>query len=190
MNEEIQLAPPGELTIPVRDGVELRLVDPATSPEMFALIQKNLDRFKPYINWADEVYNEEDRFRGFMFQLDQYYAGTAYPMAIWVDSKIVGTVDIRDIGSEDGAEVGYLIDEDYKGQGIVKQSLLTLIDFARSRHQIDRIRLNTMEDNAASRGLAESMGFEVASITPITEGRFVGRNEANYVKVYEQQEAA
>ncbi len=188
MNEELQLAPSEAPVIPVKAGVELRLVDPETAPEMFALVQKNLGRLEPFVAWADEVYSEEDRFKGFMFQLEQYNAGTAYPMTIWVDGKPAGMVDIRDIGSEEGAEVGCWIDEDHEGQRIVKDSLIALIDFARARHKIDRIRWTAMEDNDSSLGLAKSLGFEPVSITPITEGKFEGRNEVIYAKTYEPRQ--
>jgi RimJ/RimL family protein N-acetyltransferase len=190
MSEEAQLEPVESPVIPVREGIELRLVDPNTSPEMFAIVQKNMERLKPFVAWAGEVYSEEDRFKGFMFQLDQFKAGTAYPMTIWAENKPIGMADIRDIGSELGAEIGYWIDEDYEGQGIVTQSLQNLIDFARSRHDISRINLNTMSDNDASKNVAERLGFELADSTVLDEGRFAGRTENHYIKIYANEQAS
>ncbi len=189
MTQEIHSALLENLTVPVDRGIELQLVSPELDVEMYALIKKNLDHLSswisPEIAGAIEAFGEEDRITGHLLQLEAYNAGNAYPMALYVQDRLAGMVNIRNIGSEEGAEVDYWIDKEHTGKGIASRSVQSLIDFACERHQINKVVLNTYEDNEQSSKLAIRLGFVQEGIKENEEGIW----EKHFVKIYEPRHA-
>ncbi len=180
MSEHAPLVAAEALTIPVDQGIELRLVGEEMRPELFALIVKNRRHLSPWVSWARTLDTETDKITGWLIN------ATSYLMGIFVEGQLSGMVDIRDLRNPEGAEVGVWVDEDHTGQALATRSLAELIDFARSRHPIKRIRYNTYENNDASSGVAVSLGFRHTS-TGINEE---ARREKRYVKEYDEAKEA
>lgn len=168
--------------IQVREGVELRLLTKQNADEMYASVLKNQDHLAPWVFWAGDSFSSEKNLEMLAQNEAGYKSGTAYATGIYVDGKLAGSTDIRDIGSSNGAEIGYWIDKDYLGQNLATDAAEALITFARSRHDIPKIVLHTMVGNEASSRVAEKLGF---SFDKVIKNQEQGIEEKRYVKEYE-----
>lgn len=76
------------------------------------------------------------------------------------DNRVIGKAVLHSIhkGSR-RAEVGYLLDPDYWGQGMMKEALTALIGHAFGALELRRLEADIDPDNSASRALLERLGF-------------------------------
>ena len=76
---------------------------------------------------------------------------------------IVGQVTMGGIayGSLRSAYIGYWIDERFSRRGIMSLSVAMVADFAFRTLRLHRLELNIRPENAASRAVAEKVGFRL-----------------------------
>ena len=84
-----------------------------------------------------------------------------------VESKIIGMIDFsnghRKRISHTG-EFGMSVSKDFRDQGIGSLLILSLVNWARSNSDIEKIGLNVHSNNARAIALYKKMGFEVEGV--------------------------
>ena len=171
------------LNIKVDDSVELRLLNHETDDSVYALIMQNYDYLKEWVFWVNEKFDRKLAKHFTDLNLQSFAEQKAYIMGVYVDGKLVGSVDVRDIVPGDSAEVGYWIAEDFTGRGLASRCTMSLIDYVRQKHGVKHFYLLTLVDNIASVRVAEKMGFTFDSIVHNDKYNI---QEKRYVKNYEQ----
>lgn len=85
-----------------------------------------------------------------------------YCFGIWENekAKLIGFIRIFKIEWDvPKADLGYFIDQNYGGQGIMTEVMQRIIQFAFNQLGIERLRIRTAMDNYASQRLARKCGF-------------------------------
>ena len=76
------------------------------------------------------------------------------------DNRVIGKVALHSIHKKSRrAEVGYLLNPEYWGQGLMKEAMTALIDHAFDSMELRRLEADIDPDNSASRALLERLGF-------------------------------
>jgi ribosomal-protein-alanine N-acetyltransferase len=88
-------------------------------------------------------------------------AGRSLPLAITYDGRLVGQVTASNVvrGAFDSAYVGYWIDQDVAGRGVLPTALALLIDHCFGPVGLHRVEANVRPENTASRRAIEKLGF-------------------------------
>lgn len=78
--------------------------------------------------------------------------GRSLPFVIWAEGRMVGQLSIGGIawGSLRSAYIGYWIDREYAGRGIVPRAVAMAIDFSFLDLQLHRVEVNVRPENVAS----------------------------------------
>jgi RimJ/RimL family protein N-acetyltransferase len=80
-------------------------------------------------------------------------------------SEVIGDIGFHGPPSETGiVEIGYGIVEQYRGLGLVGESVVAVCGLAWSRPEVTRIIARTDEDNAASAGVLRHAGFREVGV--------------------------
>ncbi|MFJ9468094.1 GNAT family N-acetyltransferase [Streptomyces caniferus] len=89
--------------------------------------------------------------------------GSELPMAIAVTAeggwRLVGAVNLLIDGSTRSGEVGYWLDADHQGRGLVTRAVTAVLDHAFGPLGLHRVVLETTTTNARSQGVARRLGF-------------------------------
>jgi len=87
--------------------------------------------------------------------------GRVLPWAVDFHGQLVGQVTMGGItyGSLRSAYLGYWIDQRFSGRGITSLAVAMASDFGFQRLRLHRMELNIRPENAASRAVAEKIGF-------------------------------
>ena len=77
-----------------------------------------------------------------------------------LSKKVIGSISIWNLKQEDvSGELGYGIIPDFQGQGFMKESLLSVIDYAFEEMKLNKLFAYTEEENENSIKLLEKSGF-------------------------------
>ncbi|MDQ1128044.1 GNAT family N-acetyltransferase [Microbacterium sp. SORGH_AS_0888] len=139
-------------------GYALALRTPDTVAEMHRLTLKNLDRLREWEPWAQGEQSLEATASFTGMQLERFAAGTLLPTAIARDGVLIGSASLRLDSYLGTAELGYWIDEEEQGKGVVFRACTALLDHAREAGAA-RVEIRTAVANVRSRRLAERLGF-------------------------------
>ncbi|WP_044442327.1 GNAT family N-acetyltransferase [Agreia bicolorata] len=131
----------------------------ATVEMMHHLTEKNLDRLRRWEPWAQGAQTESDLATFTEFQLGQFARGAAIPTVIFRGDEAVGSASLKLDAYLATAELGYWIDRDEEGKGIVSRACTALIEHARDIGST-RVEIRTAALNERSCRVAERLGFE------------------------------
>jgi ribosomal-protein-alanine N-acetyltransferase len=88
-------------------------------------------------------------------------AGRALPFAVVVDGRLAGQVSVSSIvrGAFDCGYVGYWVDEQVAGRGVLPTALALVLDHCFGPVGLHRVEADVRPENAASRRVVDKLGF-------------------------------
>jgi ribosomal-protein-serine acetyltransferase len=139
------------------DGVRIRSLDPGDAEALFAVVEANRDRLRPWMPWEDSTRSPDD-IRDFI-ERARASSSDAEANGIWVDGELAGTVGMRIDTLANAAEIGYWIDGRHEGRGIVTRGCRRFIDEAFGAFGLHRVSLHAATTNVRSLAVAERLGM-------------------------------
>lgn len=150
-------------------GVVLRAVTIDDSAALAEAYRKNRDHLAPWDPERSEAFYTESGQESATRQLllDQA-AGTALPLVLAEASRIVGRVNLTGIvrGAFQSANLGYWIDADHAGRGLMTAAVGVAVDLARDDLRLHRIQAGTLLHNVASQTVLKRCGFVEFGLAP------------------------
>jgi ribosomal-protein-serine acetyltransferase len=147
--------------ITVNNDIKLKLRDITDSEETFALIDSNRSHLRQWLSWVDSVKEVEDvRSSAESAQL-QFEANNGAQFGIWLNDKLVGTIAFHYYDwTNRSTSIGYWIDQNYQGQGIMVNSCRALVDYAFADLKMNRVEICCAPQNIRSRAIPQRLGFK------------------------------
>ncbi|WP_205474037.1 GNAT family N-acetyltransferase [Nocardioides sp. SYSU D00038] len=98
----------------------------------------------------------------------QARAGTTYPFVIEVDGRFAGQVTVNNIvrGSAQFASVGYWIDKDFAGRGVMPRAAALVVDHCFQVAGLHRIEVCIRPENTNSLRVVEKLGLHEVGYAP------------------------
>jgi ribosomal-protein-alanine N-acetyltransferase len=98
----------------------------------------------------------------------QARAGTTYPFAIDVGGSFAGQVTVNNIvrGSAQFASVGYWLDRQYAGRGVMPRAVAMVIDHCFGAAGLHRIEVAIRPENSNSLRVVEKLGLQEVGYAP------------------------
>jgi ribosomal-protein-serine acetyltransferase len=143
----------------VDDEVSLELAELHHAPALFALVDRNRDHLRPWMPWVDATATVEDSRAFLTFVRGEYAAGRQFHCNVLRDGVLVGGMGMRFDRPHDGCEVGYWIDREATGHGIVTRGARALTEAAFREMGMRRVAIRAGVENVRSRAVPERLGF-------------------------------
>ncbi|VVN88251.1 GNAT family N-acetyltransferase [Pseudomonas fluorescens] len=128
--------------------------------EYFSRNQKHLESSMP--ERTSEFYTRAF-WQGQMsrYQLSRS-AGTEWRFALFDSEKVIGVINFDQIvkGPFQACYLGYSIDSEYQGKGLMREALSQTISFVVRELDLNRVMANYEPSNQRSARLLKSLGFE------------------------------
>ena len=92
--------------------------------------------------------------------------GTGYGFGIFVEGQLVGEITLSSIqrGPFQNAFIGYWVDEERAGEGLVPEATVTVLRFAFEELRLHRVEIAIVPRNRASRRVVEKLGLREESV--------------------------
>ncbi len=164
--------------LPVDDRISLVLAEERHARRMCELIVRNQQRLARWEPWAEQPQTIHGTRAYIRAGLEDFVRGRQVSTIIALErgTHMVGRCGLRINPFAASADVGYWVDGDYEGQGIVRRATEALIETAFRELGLNRVELRTSVGNQRSRRLAERLGFKYQGVLPAAL-RFAQRND-------------
>ena len=140
----------------------IRLPTLLDAEELFALVDKNRKRLKEFLPSLDYITKVEDIREFIKKALIGHANGESFVNLLLKDNKIIGCLGLNTIDNQNrSAEVGYWIDEDFSGKGLLTTALKELTTKSFEKFNIHRIVIKASTQNPRSCAVAERLGFKL-----------------------------
>lgn len=146
--------------IEVNERITLHAADERFVHELHQLIVKNRDWLQQFLDWPQYVRTVEDTRKTVQGNIMLHQRGYAKMFMIVRDGLLVGVLAFNSIEPlNKTAYIGYWLDEDVQGEGILSLSMQAMIDFYARRGDIRRFVIKCRVQNSASNQVAQRNGF-------------------------------
>ena len=108
-------------------------------------------------------------FRSLVWRLHrQARAGTTYPFAVEVGGRFAGQITVNNVvrGSAQFASVGYWLDREYAGRGVMPRAVAMVIDHCFAEAGLHRIEIAIRPENSNSLRVVEKLGLHEVGYAP------------------------
>jgi ribosomal-protein-serine acetyltransferase len=158
--------------IDLGDGAYLRLYVPGDARMVFATVDRERERLRRWLPWVDATTGPADT-QAFI-EATIGTEGREYAYGIFAADGLAGGIGLHTDRENRSAMIGYWIDAEHEGRGLVTRSSRALTDIAFRDLGMHRVWLSADVKNTRSRAVAERLGFHLEGIhrgDSLREGR-------------------
>lgn len=140
--------------------LELRQLQPADAPALFAVVDANRKKLRVWLPWVDATRKLQDSEKYIASALQENANSRAFTCGIWSDGVLVGVIGHNRIDWAN--RIGfpaYWLAPDSEGRGIMTQCCRVVIDHAFGLLQLDRLVLAAATENHRAQKIPEKLGF-------------------------------
>lgn len=145
--------------------IELQLLQPHHSIELFHLVNRNryhLQKWLPWVNSFTSIEQYNHLICKWMQQFEEY---SGLHLGIRYKNSLAGVISLNFIDwFNSQTNFGYFLAEDFQGKGIMSRSVHALIRYVFNEVRLNRIEIKCGEYNQKSRAIPEKLGFKIEGI--------------------------
>lgn len=151
-----------ELILELDDDVYLRPPRKDDVDRVLEIVTRNYDHLRTFMEWAKPDYDESDA----RAWLDRAVGNPeAMNFLICRGDKMIGTMGFAEFDHAAGVtEIGYWIDREEEGKGIMGRACRRLVDFAFDELGMNRIQIRCASANVRSAAIPKKLGFRLEGI--------------------------
>lgn len=148
------------MKMPLSADVELRVLAATDADELHALICRNIEWLAPWMEWAHPQFSKAETLLFLERSEHGLRMRSDFNFGIRKHGELLGNVGLHILSRHDRtARIGYWLDKNATGQGLVTNSVRAIVDYAFSDLEIHRIEIRCAPSNRASRAIPERLGF-------------------------------
>jgi ribosomal-protein-serine acetyltransferase len=142
------------------DNLELRPLCLGHAEALFVAVERNLERLGQWLPWARPGYSHEELRRFIAEKEAGNFAGAGLAAGIWSAGALCGAIELHRIDPANrSSSIGYWIDAEYEGRGIMTRSCRALIDEGFGSCGLHRIEIRCATGNVRSSAVPKRLGF-------------------------------
>ena len=165
--------------IDLGDGAFVRLYVPGDAQMIFEAVDRQRDRLRPWLPWVDATNGPSDT-QAFI-EATIGTQGREFAYGIFAADGFAGGIGLHTDRENRSAMIGYWIDGEHEGQGLVTRASRAMTDIAFRDLGMHRVWLTADQENRRSCAVAERLGFRLEGVhrgESLRNGRF--RNSVIY----------
>ncbi len=162
MDDRVTETPRSPEHIDLGDGASIRLLVPEDALVVFETVDRNRERLRPWLGWVDRTLGSGDTLA--FIDLAIATQGREFAYGIYEGDSFVGAIGLHTDPEHRSATIGYWIDEEHEGRGLVTKASRALIEVAFRDLAMHRVWLTADPTNTRSCAVAERLGLRLEGI--------------------------
>ncbi|WP_456279319.1 GNAT family N-acetyltransferase [Bacillus sp. AK128] len=144
----------------INEQISLKIAEEKDAERLFELIDRSREHLRRWLGWLDGTTSVEDTRNFIKSTRSGYSEHRSLTTVILYKGEIVGTTSFNQIDwNTKIAYVGYWLDQEYQGSGIMTKAVEAMINYAFYELNLNRVDIRVAEGNNKSRALPERLGF-------------------------------
>lgn len=129
--------------------------------DLYAVVNRNRDFFRPWLGWVDFVHAPEDEFE----VAKSVARADTNKYLIYENMRLRGMVGVvREDKSNQTVEIGYWLDRAANGRGVMTRAVERVQDLAFQVGSANRVEIRCATENKASRAIPERLNFHLDGV--------------------------
>ncbi len=146
----------------IDDEVELRQFTPDDAHVVFDTVHRNAEHLMEFMHWMTPDYSREMSRDFIKSSIESRIKRESLGYGIFKSGRLVGAIGYASFDwQSNAAEIGYWIDRQEEGKGIVSRSCIRLIEYAFGDLGMNRIQIRCAAENIRSAAIPERFGFKL-----------------------------
>lgn len=155
----------------VSDHITLRTLHPGDAEAVYEVVDRNREHLQTFMHWMTPEYSFESA-QEFIDRAARKDAEQGLGYGIYRQDSLIGSIGFVEFDWKAGkTEIGYWIDKNEEGQGIVSACCRVLIEYAFSDLDLNRIEIRCSVENTRSAAIPERFGFQKEGVLRRSEFR-------------------
>ena len=144
----------------VGEGIELRAWREDDVQIGFDVVIRNREHLETFSRWMTPDYSLESARTFIIESITNRLQRKDLRLGIFRESKLIGSIGFVyfDLDAKK-TEIGYWIDKDEEGKGIITRACRVLIDYAFNELEMNRVEIRCSTKNLRSGAVPERLGF-------------------------------
>ncbi|MUK49948.1 GNAT family N-acetyltransferase [Aliivibrio fischeri] len=157
-------------TLKVDNELNLALIEPSFAPKYLDIVSRQRAYLSQWLAWPPHA-DSEAFFHSFITKsLLDYAEGKSMVCGMIYQGELVGNISFNSINQNlKTAEIGYWLNEDFQGKGIITRCVAKLIDLAFNELGLNKIQISAAVGNQPSRAVCERLGMTLEGIITSSE---------------------
>ena len=158
----------------------------ADAEEMFALVERNRSFLRVFLSWIDRTTTFE-QFVETQTMLDRHMEeGHSLSFYMIYNEQVIGEVAFVKIEHTiKMAEVGYFMDRDHSGKGMMTEAVRTLIKYGFEELELNKIVIKSATNNIRSQKIPQRLGMHFEGTiraNQLVNGEFLDHEQYSILK--------
>lgn len=151
--------------IKINEMLSLKLRHEDDAEKVFILTDKNRDYLSPWFPWVDMTLSSEDSKKFVLECQEKFQNKKSADFGVIYEGDFIGSMGFHTIKMRDEwAEIGYWIDEDFQGKGIMTECVKAVIKYGFDELNLHRIQIKCDTRNLRSKAIPERLGFKLEGV--------------------------
>lgn len=148
--------------IQVNEKTALKLRHKEDAEIVFLLVDKNREHLRPWLPWVDTTLSSLDTEKYIEMCLEKFEKKETADFGIYYEDKLVGSTGFNKIDLvNEWAEIGYWLDKDHEGRGIMTECVKAMINYGFNELGLHRVQIRCSSLNLKSEGIPKRLGFSL-----------------------------
>lgn len=144
----------------IDDELALKLVEASDAERIFELTDRSRSSLREWLPWLDFTKTVDDT-KNFITSVTKDFAfGKSLNCAIVYQGELVGIAGFNEINeAKKTAYIGYWLDQQYVGNGIMTRVAGALTDYALTERGLNKVEIRAAVGNSKSRNIPQRLGY-------------------------------
>jgi ribosomal-protein-serine acetyltransferase len=149
----------------VNDDIKLVKLNIKYASTQYNIIDSNREFFRQWLGWVDSMQSVYDSSCWMQRTKEKELTLSSMTFHILYKDLLVGQINLFDLSEGSlGGEIGYWLDKDYNGKGIMTQSVRSMLQFGFKTLELHRIVIKAAVGNTKSKAIPQKLGFTFEGI--------------------------
>ncbi|MBT2583889.1 GNAT family protein [Planococcus sp. ISL-109] len=144
----------------VDEELALKLVETSDAERIFELTDRSRDMLREWLPWLDHTQTVGDTKRFIESGASNFVLGKSLNCAIVYQGELAGIAGFNEISeAKQTAYIGYWLDREYQGKGIMTRVASALTDYALMERGLNKVEIRAAVGNEKSRNVPVRLGY-------------------------------
>lgn len=151
--------------IKINENLSLRLRHEDDAEQVFVLTDKNREYLQPWFPWVTTTLSPEDSKKFIADCQEKFQNKKAVDLGVMCNGNYIGSMGFHTVKLDNGwAEIGYWIDKDFQGKGIMTECVKAIINYGFDDLNLHRIQIRCDSNNGRSKAIPERLRFKLEGV--------------------------